>query len=103
MAHSAKAGPRGRAPYRPLARTQLCCYFSSMKFPRVTVDPAQMAGVPCIRSLRIPVATVLKLMAEGSSRDEILQLYPDLEPADIDQSLAYAADAVEQREIQLAS
>ncbi len=74
-----------------------------MKFPRITVDPAQMGGVPCIRRLRIPVATVIKLMAEGSSRDEILRLYPDLEPADIDQALAYAADAVGQREIQLAS
>ncbi len=74
-----------------------------MRYPRITINPDQMAGVPCIRSLRIPVATVIKALAEGSSREDLLDLHPDLEPGDIDQALAYAADAVEQREIQLAS
>lgn len=62
-----------------------------------------MGGVPCLRSLRIPVATVMKVMASGKSREEILDLYPDLEAADLDEALAYAASALEEREIHLAS
>ena len=52
-------------------------------FERVTIDPAQMGGVPCVRHLRIPVATVLRLLAGGLSEREILADYPDLELADI--------------------
>lgn len=74
-----------------------------MKLTRITVDPTQMGGVPCIRSLRVPVATVIKVMASGKSRAEVLKLYPDLEPADLDEALAYAASALEEREIHLAS
>ncbi len=74
-----------------------------MKFTRITVDPAQMGGVPCIRSLRIPVATIMKAMAAGKSREEILDLYPDLESADLEEALTYAASALEEREIELAS
>ena len=50
-----------------------------MKFTRITVNPAQMGGVPCIRGLRIPVATVVEMVAEGMSVDEIIKLYPNLE------------------------
>jgi len=53
------------------------------QFDRVTVDPAQMDGAPCIRGLRIPVATVVGLVAEGRSDSQILADYPDLEPDDI--------------------
>jgi len=60
-----------------------------MKFTRITVNPAQMGGVPCIRGLRIPVATVVEMVAEGMSVDEILKLYPDLEPEDITEVLCY--------------
>jgi len=73
------------------------------RFPRITVDPARMGGVPCVRGLRVPVATVLKAMAEGHSRETVLSWFPDLEPADLDEALAYAANAVEEREIQIAS
>jgi uncharacterized protein (DUF433 family) len=62
-----------------------------MEFHRVTVDPRQMGGVPCIRGLRIPVATVVGMVADGMSPDEILEAYPDLEPEDVREALRYAA------------
>jgi uncharacterized protein (DUF433 family) len=62
-----------------------------MAFPRISNDPAVMGGKPCIRRLRITVGTVVGLLASGSSRERILQAYPQLEPADIDEALAYAA------------
>jgi uncharacterized protein (DUF433 family) len=60
-----------------------------MKFTRITVDPHQMSGVPCIRSLRIPVATIVSMIAEGMTEPEILASYPDLVSADIKESLLY--------------
>ena len=74
-----------------------------MKFQRITVDPQQMGGVPCIRNLRIPVTTIVKLLAEGLTETAILELYPDLVGDDLKAALAYAASAVEEREIQLIS
>ncbi len=50
---------------------------------RVTIDPAQCGGRPCLRGLRIRVRDVLDLLAEGASQDEILADYPMLEPGDI--------------------
>lgn len=64
-----------------------------MRYTRITVNPAQMGGIPCIRGLRIPVATVVGMVAENMSQQEILQAYPDLEPDDIRQALNYAATA----------
>jgi uncharacterized protein (DUF433 family) len=72
-----------------------------MKFTRITVDPKQMAGMPCIRGLRIPVATVVAMVADGISADEILAAYPDLEREDISEALQYAAEAVRERELPL--
>jgi uncharacterized protein (DUF433 family) len=69
------------------------------KFDHITVDPAQMSGVPCIRHLRIPVATVVGLVAEGITDQQILSDYPDLQPEDIRQALAYAAEAVRERQL----
>jgi len=73
-----------------------------MKFTRITVNPEQMGGVPCLRGLRIPVATVVGMVADGMSRTEILKAYPDLEAGDIDEALKYAAEAVRERELPLA-
>jgi uncharacterized protein (DUF433 family) len=73
-----------------------------MAFTRITVRSDQMDGVPCIRGLRIPVATVVGMVAEGMSGDEILVAYPDLEPADVQEALRYAAEAVRERELPLA-
>jgi len=72
-----------------------------MKFERITVDPEQMGGVPCVRHLRIPVATVVGMVAEGMTRDEVIVAYPDLEAEDIHEALEYAAEAVRERELPL--
>lgn len=63
-----------------------------MGFERITVNPDQMGGVPCIRGLRIPVATVVGMVADAMTGDEILQAYPDLESEDIRAALLYAAE-----------
>lgn len=70
-----------------------------MSFERITVNPRQMGGVPCLRGLRIPVATVVGMAADGISDEEILKAYPDLTHEDIRESLRYAAEAVREREI----
>ena len=62
-----------------------------------------MGGVPCIRGLRIPVATVVGMLADGMSEEEILKASPDLEAEDIHQALSYAAEAVRERELPLVS
>jgi uncharacterized protein (DUF433 family) len=72
-----------------------------MKFKRITVNPRQMDGVACIRSARIPVATVLAMLADGMSSEEILQAYPDLEAEDIREALRFAAEVVRERELPL--
>jgi uncharacterized protein (DUF433 family) len=70
---------------------------------RITLDPAVMGGKPCVRGLRVTVGTVVGLLAAGRSREDILAAYPYLEPEDIDQSLAYAAWRVEEREVPLST
>ena len=72
-----------------------------MKFERITVNPKQMDGLPCIRGLRIPVATVVGMVADGMAEDEILKAYPDLEHEDIREALRFAAEAVRERELPL--
>lgn len=72
-----------------------------MTFTRITVTPDQMGGVPCIRGLRIPVATVVDMIADGMTEDEILDAYPDLEKEDIREALHFAAEAVRERELPL--
>jgi uncharacterized protein (DUF433 family) len=72
-----------------------------MKFTRITVNPAQMGGVPCIRGLRIPVATVVGMVADGMKSEEILHAYPDLEAEDIREALRFAAESVRERELPL--
>ena len=75
--------------------------YSAMRFERITVNPDQMAGVPCIRGLRIPVATVVTMIADGMTEEEILAAYPDLEREDLREALYYAAEAVRERELPL--
>ena len=57
---------------------------------RITVNPRQCGGRPCIRGMRIRVIDVLELLAEGLSREQVLDELPDLEPADIDACLRFA-------------
>lgn len=72
-----------------------------MAFERITVDPAKMGGVPCIRDLRMPVATVVAMVADGMTVDEILTDFPDLEAEDVRAALHYAAEAVRERALPL--
>lgn len=72
-----------------------------MNITRITINTVQMGGVPCIRGLRIPVASVVGMVAEGMTHDEILAAYPDLEADDIREALAFAAEAVRERELPL--
>ena len=68
-----------------------------MKLERITIDPEVMGGQPCIRGLRIPVSLIVKLLATGRTRDEILEDYPELEAEDIPQCLQYAAWATSEK------
>jgi len=72
-----------------------------MAFKRITVNVEQMGGVPCIQGLRIPVATIIGMIAEGMNEQEILRGYPDLEIEDIREALRYAAEALRERELPL--
>jgi uncharacterized protein (DUF433 family) len=72
-----------------------------MTLDRITVDPRKVGGVPCIRGLRLPVATVVAMVADGMSDDEILHDFPDLQREDIREALQFAARAVEERELPL--
>ncbi|AYF27672.1 MULTISPECIES: DUF433 domain-containing protein [Micromonospora] len=68
-----------------------------MTFPRITVDPDVMGGAPCVRQSRIPVATLLAMMAEGMSVTDILTDLPFLDEEDMAEVLNFAADAVRDR------
>jgi uncharacterized protein (DUF433 family) len=72
-----------------------------MSFTRITVQPDQMGGAPCVRGLRIPVATVVGMLADGMDEPEILAAYPDLEGEDVREAIRYAAEAVRERELPL--
>jgi len=60
-----------------------------------------MGGQPCLRGLRIPVASVVSMVADGMDYQEILKAYPDLEMEDIVEALRFAAEAVRERELPL--
>lgn len=64
-----------------------------MKSERITARPDQIGGQPCIRGFRIPVATVVSMVADGMTNKEILEAYPDLELADIQEALRFSSPA----------
>jgi len=72
-----------------------------MKFSRITVEPGKMGGQPCVRGYRLPVATVVKLIASGLTPAQVLQEYPFLEAEDIREALEFAAWTTEDRFIEL--
>ena len=74
---------------------------NAMRFTRITVEADKMGGLPCIRGLRVPVATVVAMVADGMTEPEILKTYPYLESEDIKEALRYAAEAVRERAIPL--
>lgn len=72
-----------------------------MAYDRIIVDPDLMGGAPCIRGLRIPVATVVAMIADGMSVAEVIEDLPDLTAEDVAQALRFAAEAVRERELPL--
>jgi uncharacterized protein (DUF433 family) len=74
-----------------------------MAFERITVDPEIMGGAPTIRGLRVPVATVISMIADGMTAAEICRDLPDLDSGDVTEALRYAAEAVRERELPLRS
>jgi len=64
-------------------------------FDRITIEPGKMGGQPCIRGMRITVRRVLEILATYPSRPERFEDFPDLEEADIQQALAFAAATVD--------
>jgi len=85
-------------PSPPQARP---AYDDRVSYDRILVDHTVMGGVPCVRSTRIPVATVVGMVAEGMAIEEILREFPQLIPDDVAESLRYAAAAVDERELPL--
>jgi uncharacterized protein (DUF433 family) len=72
-----------------------------MAYERINTDPDVMGGLPRIRDLRISVATVIAMLADGMSADEIISELPDLTTDDIHEALLYTAEAVRERELPL--
>ena len=69
------------------------------KFHQITIDPEKCFGKPCIRGLRMPVASILSYLSSGMTLDEILTEWPELEREDIYEVLGYAAWVMEERSI----
>jgi uncharacterized protein (DUF433 family) len=69
------------------------------RLTRITFNPEIMGGKPCIRGMRVTVGMIVGMIAAGHSREEILKLYPYIEPPDINEALAYAAWRSEEVEI----
>ena len=78
-------------PQRMIIRRGGVGYHLCMAFERITTDPDVMGGLPTIRGLRIPVATVVAMVADGMVTDEIIAELPDVTPEDIREALLYAA------------
>ncbi|MBC8456474.1 MAG: DUF433 domain-containing protein [Deltaproteobacteria bacterium] len=67
------------------------------KFNRITLDQNKCFGKPCIRGMRMPVASILSYLSSGMTVEDILKEWPELEKEDIFQALGYAAWAMEER------
>lgn len=72
-----------------------------MAFADIQVDPRKMGGVPIIRDLRMPVATIVNMVADGRTTEQILNDFPELEVEDVRQALRFAATAVTERQVPL--
>lgn len=84
----AKPDSKQRAARAPL---KLCYPSRVAPFDRITFDPNVLGGRACIRGMRLPVSVIVAQLAHGATRQEILVDFPDLEPADVEQALKYAA------------
>lgn len=72
-----------------------------MQFTRITVNPHQIGGLPCVRGLRMPVSVIIAMLGNGMTEEEILSDHPDLEKEDIKEALLYASEAVRKYELPL--
>jgi uncharacterized protein (DUF433 family) len=72
------------------------------RFDRITLDPEKCFGKPCIRGLRMPIASILSYLSSGMTTDDLLREWPELEREDISQALGYAAWAMEERVVLIA-
>jgi uncharacterized protein (DUF433 family) len=72
-------------------------------YERITVDPGRMGGLPCIRDTRVTVTAVLGQLAAGRTPDQVIADYPYLDHQDVLAALAYAAVAVQERELPVIS
>ena len=70
-------------------------------FDRITAEQEKMGGVACIRGFRIPVSTIIGLIADGMTTQKILIVYPDLEAEDIIQAIRFAAFVTKERELSI--
>ena len=68
---------------------------------RITFDPEKCFGKACIRDLRMPVSSILAYLSSGMTPQQILEEWPELEPEDLSQALAYAAAVLEERVVPL--
>ena len=66
--------------------------------PRITINPAQMNATPCIRGLRIPVATVVGMLGDGMTEGDVLDAFPDLELEDLRVAFHHAAAVADERD-----
>ncbi len=73
----------------------------SMRLDRITSNPKQMNGQPCIRNLRLTVRRVIELLATYPNREELYQEFPEIEDADIQQSLIFVSSYLDDRIIEL--
>jgi uncharacterized protein (DUF433 family) len=73
----------------------------SMRLDRITSNPKQMNGQPCIRNLRLTVRRVIELLATYPNREELHQEFPEIEDADIQQSLIFVSSYLDDRIIEL--
>lgn len=78
-------------------------YCGSVRHERISIEPARMGGLPCIRNTRFTVTAVLGQLAAGRTIDQVVEDYPYLERADVLAALAFAADAAQERELPLAA
>ena|GEM_PF-1006118 len=74
---------------------------SSARTAARPVDPDLMGGAPTIRGLRIPVATVVSMIADGMTPAQVCHDLPDLTPADVAEALRFAAETVRERQLPL--
>jgi uncharacterized protein (DUF433 family) len=72
-----------------------------MRLDRITSNPKQMNGQPCIRNLRLTVTRVIELLATYPNRDELYQEFPEIEEADIQQALIFVSSYLDDRIIEL--